>query len=314
MALVLAMGCAYSVASVLICLPVRYFWDRTVVNGQCMNLNLFYRSISLPQILIDAAILITPLPAIWGLQASVLRRLGVTLIFLTGVIGMVVSCIRWVMYARADVYILAPNIDASLMYINIIECSTYLIAACLPASYPAFNAFIPASVRVRFQGLSTKPLARTPGRPTPSPGLGRLNDMNLENKSHVRMSFSKLVDSPVRAYSPVGRLSLSRPESPHIKRLGRQSKDQSTYQNSPRLTIGERDEDTLSMTTHGRSQSRAETVRKEDDDEIAMAELRRLASEHRVPILSGGEDGGLIAVHTEIEVIQEGRRDKEVEV
>ena len=77
--------------------------------------------------------------------------------------------------------------------------------------------------------------------------------------------------------------------------------------NSPLVSRVEREDDNLSMNTHARSQSRAETVRKEEDEETAMAEFRRLAGEHRVPT---GEHGGLIAVHTEIEVTQEERIEK----
>lgn len=195
--------------------------------------------------------------------------------------------------------------DAPLAYISIIECSTYLIAACLPASYPAFNAFMPASLRSRFRDFSAKVPMRTPGRITPAPAAGRVTGMGMEDKERSGVSLAKLVDSPVRAYSPV-----SRPDSRRDKRLERRSKEQSTYQSSPRVTCTERDQDALSMTTHGRSQSRAETVRKDDDEEMALAELRRLASEHRLPMLPNGEDGGLIAVHTEIEVTQEERIEK----
>lgn len=39
------------------------------------------------------------------------------------------------------------------MFINIIECSTYLIAACLPASYPIISRLAPRSLRRRLDNL-----------------------------------------------------------------------------------------------------------------------------------------------------------------
>ena len=134
-----------------------------------------------------------------------------------------------------------------------------------------------------------------------------MSDMRLEQRDHLGVSFARLVDSPIRGCSPFDHPSMSRSESPQMRRLGGPSKEQGTYQSSPRATICEHEDDTLSIATHGRSQSRAETVRKEDDDEMAMAELRRLASEHRIPFLPHEQDRGLIAVHTEIEVTREER-------
>ena len=108
-ALVAAQGVAFSVASIFACAPVEYFWNKLILDGECINLNFFYQSFGLPNIVIDAMILITPLPAIWGLQASVARRTGITFIFLTGVVAMIVSCIRWNLYSKSDVYIIQPS-------------------------------------------------------------------------------------------------------------------------------------------------------------------------------------------------------------
>ena len=71
-------------------------------------------------------------------------------------------------------------------------------------------------------------------------------------------------------------------------------------------------DDKVSMSTHGRSQSRAETVRKEEDEEMAMAELRRLASEHQILMPHGG-DGAFIGVHTEIDITREETIEEDVE-
>ena len=143
--------------------------------------------------------------------------------------------------------------------------------------------------------------------------MGRLTTTAVEEKGDARISLTKLVESPIRACHSPGRLSpINLPESPRTKGIRPSREQHRAHQGSPRITQVEREEDALSMTTHGRSQSRAETVHREEDEDLAMAELRRLASEHRLPMMPDGEDGGLIAVHTEIEVTHEDKNDKGV--
>ena len=106
---VIFMAIAYLVAGVLLCEPVQYFWDRTIAGGKCMDINFYYRSFGLPNILIDIAMLVTPLPAIWGLEASFARRLGFTAIFLTGILALVASCVRWSIYSKIDGTSIVPG-------------------------------------------------------------------------------------------------------------------------------------------------------------------------------------------------------------
>ena len=68
----------------LACQPLNYTWDKTIPGGHCININAFYRWISLPNILTDLAMLILPIPLVWSLHTSTSRKIGLTITFLTG--------------------------------------------------------------------------------------------------------------------------------------------------------------------------------------------------------------------------------------
>lgn len=95
MVLAVVMGFSFQIAAILLCKPVKFFWDRQIPGG-CVDLNLYYRAFGLPNILIDISILLVPIPAVWRLHASVGRKMGLSFMFLTGVIALIASCVRWV--------------------------------------------------------------------------------------------------------------------------------------------------------------------------------------------------------------------------
>ena len=110
--------------------------------------------------------------------------------------------------------------------------------------------------------------------------------------------FARLADSPERPWSPE-----ARPESRDERTQKRHSRDLAANKNGAQVTgSSDKGGSKVHMGGYGRSESRAETVRRDEEDEIALTELRRLAGQHRIPI--DGSDG-LIAVHTEIDVTQE---------
>jgi hypothetical protein len=75
---------AFIFASTFQCSPVAYQWDKSIAGGTCFNVLAFYRASSAPNIATDAAILILPIPTVWQLKASMIRKLGLMLVFLTG--------------------------------------------------------------------------------------------------------------------------------------------------------------------------------------------------------------------------------------
>ena len=73
---------AWLVPTVAVCQPISAYWNQEPAN--CIDYQLFGVWISLPHILSDIAILIMPLPVLWGTQMKRTKKLGLTFTFLTG--------------------------------------------------------------------------------------------------------------------------------------------------------------------------------------------------------------------------------------
>jgi len=77
-----------------------------------------------------------PLPVIWKLHTSRNNKVGLTLTFLTGSVGLVTSILRFHDFINSDAEDDGTWTSVSLVTWTIIEPSMYHIAACLPACRP----------------------------------------------------------------------------------------------------------------------------------------------------------------------------------
>jgi uncharacterized membrane protein len=82
---------AFIFAATFQCSPMAYQWDKSVTGGSCFDVQAFYRASSAPNIGNDVIILILPIPTVWRLKASMIRKLGLMFIFLTGSVLVVLS-------------------------------------------------------------------------------------------------------------------------------------------------------------------------------------------------------------------------------
>ncbi|TVY17302.1 hypothetical protein LARI1_G007366 [Lachnellula arida] len=132
----------YSMATIIICnflvsgltvslaCPVLSYFSAMNGGASCsFNMNYFTRWISVPNIITDVVMLILPLPTIWELHLPKIQKLGLTLTFLMGSIGLIASCFRF----RSFFVNFIPDpifSSADLMIWTIIEPGMYFIAAC----------------------------------------------------------------------------------------------------------------------------------------------------------------------------------------
>lgn len=65
----------------LMCHPVAYTWNKSVAKGSCTNLNLAYLLAGITNLLIDALVVILPMPMLWGLQLPLSKKLGLAGMF-----------------------------------------------------------------------------------------------------------------------------------------------------------------------------------------------------------------------------------------
>ncbi|PLB48302.1 hypothetical protein P170DRAFT_411057 [Aspergillus steynii IBT 23096] len=133
---VVALGVADTLAGAFECWPVAYLWDKSIPDGHCFDIPLFYHWGTLPNVLVDLMMLILPQPVIWYLQVPAQVKFGLAATLLTGSIGMVTSIVRCVAFFTND-----PLVDGtwkSVLFLkwSIIEPGVYLIAACLPCYRP----------------------------------------------------------------------------------------------------------------------------------------------------------------------------------
>ncbi|MCJ1470457.1 hypothetical protein MMC07_009102 [Pseudocyphellaria aurata] len=129
--------------SFLKCRPFTYSWDKTIRGGHCIDINRAYQWITFPNILIDAVILILPLPVIWRLHVSKNQKFGLTLTFLTGSIGLIASIVRFAIYSHSNSLTDGTWASADLMILTSLEPGVYLMAAC----FPTYRALVPRVVQ-----------------------------------------------------------------------------------------------------------------------------------------------------------------------
>ena len=67
-----------------ICKPLAFKWDKTIPGGSCADLMASYKYVSIPNILTDLSILLLPLPTLYKLQMSRVRKVGLLVTFVMG--------------------------------------------------------------------------------------------------------------------------------------------------------------------------------------------------------------------------------------
>lgn len=83
-AFVAATWAAYIVATSLQCTPLAYQWDKTIAGGRCFDIEIWYKTTSIPNIATDVVILVLPIPTVLRLKVTILRKLALLLVFLAG--------------------------------------------------------------------------------------------------------------------------------------------------------------------------------------------------------------------------------------
>ncbi|PYH40576.1 uncharacterized protein BP01DRAFT_272576, partial [Aspergillus saccharolyticus JOP 1030-1] len=133
---------AQAVVGLTECRPLAYFWDRNLPGGGwCLDQFLFYRMSGLLNIVADVIILVLPIPTVWTLHASLARRTGIALVFLSGSCGLIASCVRTsYFFTAANVSMNDPTwADVNLMTWTTVETGLYLSAACMIGLRPLLN-------------------------------------------------------------------------------------------------------------------------------------------------------------------------------
>ena len=81
-AFVVAWGVAVFFVTIFQCEPVRAAWDKNISGEHCLNLKHFLIGTNVPNIVADAGVIALPVPLVWKLQLSRMRRVGLVTVFL----------------------------------------------------------------------------------------------------------------------------------------------------------------------------------------------------------------------------------------
>lgn len=84
LAFVGAVWLSLTIASNFQCVPLAYQWNKMIPGGYCFDIGSYYKATSAPNIFSDIIMLVLPIPTIMKLQTTVLRKLGLLLVFLVG--------------------------------------------------------------------------------------------------------------------------------------------------------------------------------------------------------------------------------------
>lgn len=69
------------IAACFQCIPLQYWWDRTIPGGSCFNVQSFFHGQALPGFIVDFVIMGLPVPTIWNLKLPLVKRLALVGVF-----------------------------------------------------------------------------------------------------------------------------------------------------------------------------------------------------------------------------------------
>lgn len=132
MGIIVAVALADMITGAAICTPLAYLWDKKIEGGHCINIPAYYRWGPLPNAITDLMMLVLPFPVVWNLNTTTRIKIGLTVTFLTGSVGMITSILRCVAFFLNNP--LEDGTWQSVIFLNwsLVEPGVYLIAACLP--------------------------------------------------------------------------------------------------------------------------------------------------------------------------------------
>ncbi|KAH7115007.1 hypothetical protein B0J11DRAFT_539612 [Dendryphion nanum] len=139
-AVCLVCGCAFIVTAFLICKPVAFFWDKSILYGKCGNERIAYMVPGVINMALDIVIFSLPMPLLWGLQLPTAKKLATTFVFGIGLGICLIAGIRLK-------FVLALNYE-DFTY-SIIDFAIFgplepmlgIISACLPMLPPILARF-----------------------------------------------------------------------------------------------------------------------------------------------------------------------------
>ncbi|KUJ18951.1 uncharacterized protein LY89DRAFT_667995 [Mollisia scopiformis] len=169
-------------SNLLQCLPVAFFWDKTIPGGKCLpnaliNIGMTNGVLSFVG---DLIILSLPIPMIWKLQINARRKAALSGMFLLGGFVCLTSILRFVALAKINIKdITFTQVSPGIW--TYIELGIGITSGNLPLLRPLFGRF--------FSGNSRNASSATPygGQGSKSYPLSRVTDRSHNGEGFHRM-------------------------------------------------------------------------------------------------------------------------------
>ncbi|MCJ1382928.1 hypothetical protein MMC17_006041 [Xylographa soralifera] len=152
---------ACGLVSVFQCSPVPFLWNQLTgdTSGSCIDEYSFLAANSALNIASDIMILMLPMPIVWHLHIQNSQKLAISSIFLLGGFVCIASVVRYT-YLKEVVPVDVTYTNVLPGIWSLIELSTGLICACLPAMRPLLRYLVPPFVRTLAESFDTKSSSR----------------------------------------------------------------------------------------------------------------------------------------------------------
>ncbi|KAI1395047.1 hypothetical protein F4819DRAFT_220384 [Hypoxylon fuscum] len=151
MAITLAYFISVLAESFALCRPVEFNWYKSIPDGHCENQSLAYIIAGITNLVIDASVVILPMPMLFSLRLSLLKRFGVAGMFSLGGAICILSFLRVLWVVSWDVTDLTYGVGAGTIY-SALEPTLGIVNACLPIIKPALIQISTTSGCVRARG------------------------------------------------------------------------------------------------------------------------------------------------------------------
>ncbi|KAI1269175.1 hypothetical protein F5Y18DRAFT_373826 [Xylariaceae sp. FL1019] len=117
-----------------------YYWSTAgaEIREKCIDTQMLIYAQSVSDFIIDAIVILFPIPLVWKLHMKIKRKLAVTAVFLTASLALVASLFKLVWFLWENQTPWNPDFDQDLIvstfiFWSIIETHVGLLAVCLPA-------------------------------------------------------------------------------------------------------------------------------------------------------------------------------------
>ncbi|KAL4893256.1 hypothetical protein BDV59DRAFT_201845 [Aspergillus ambiguus] len=173
------------------CIPVHLAWTQWqgLEHGKCVNFTAATFANGFVNIVVDAVMVVMPIYEVSKLNLSRQKKIGVVLMFASGLILTVVGIVRVVVFSQNSSKQNPTYEMEALNRWSVIECQIAIICACLPASRAMLIRFFP-----RILGVSTGQAST--GRPHQykTPSEAELRSGPLTHKSGISKTVAYSVD------------------------------------------------------------------------------------------------------------------------